>query len=143
MAFRRRSGSSGAGHHLKGIDFFAGFSDSELDRVAELAEEVDAEPGATLMEQGKPGQECYVILEGRAAVYVGENRVATVEAGSTVGEMALIDQRPRSAMVRAVGPMRLLRFDTEKFRQLLEEMPKASRRVMSDINEKLRNQNLS
>lgn len=142
MAFRK-SGKSGVSSSLAGIDFFEGFSDKELERVAALAEEVDAEAGAVLMEQGKVGQECFVVLEGTAAVYVGDARVATVEPGSTVGEMALIDQHPRSATVKAISSMKLLSFDNKKFRQLLDEMPKASQRIMADMNEKLRNQNLS
>jgi CRP-like cAMP-binding protein len=51
-----------------------------------------------------------------------------------VGEMALVDHRPRSATVVAETPMRLLGFDTKAFRSLLDEMPKASQRVMSLLN---------
>jgi len=142
MAFRK-SGKTGAGKDLSKIDFFEGFSPAELDRVAALSEVIDAEEGALLMDQGKVGRECFVILEGKAAVYIGDHYVATLESGSTVGEMAIIDQRPRSASVKAVTDMKLLAFDTEHFRTLLEEMPKASRRVMADMNAKLRHQNLS
>lgn len=142
MAFRK-SGSGGAGKDLARIDFFEGFTSEELDRVAALADEVSAEEGALLMDQGKVGQECFVILDGKAAVYVGEHRVATLEPGSTVGEMALIDQRPRSASVKALTDMKLLSFDNQRFHKLLEELPKASQRIMADMNDKLRHQNLS
>ena len=142
MAFRKSS-TPKSNFDLSSIDFFAGFSPAELERVAKLAEEITAPAGTLLMDQGKPGQECYVILEGQAAVIVGEHRVATLQSGSTVGEMALIDHRPRSAAVRAVTDMRLLKFNAEKFQQLLTEMPKAAQRIMADLNEKLRNQNLS
>lgn len=140
MAFRK-SGKSGAGRQLADVAFFEGFTDAELDRVAALGEEVDAEKGALLMDQGQVGQECFVILSGEASVVVGDNEVARLGAGAMVGEMALIDQRPRSAAVRARSDMKLLSFDISRFRKLLEEMPKASQRVMADMNEKLRNQN--
>ena len=142
MAFRK-SGKSGAGKDLAKVDFFEGFSPAELDRVAALSDEVSAEKGALLMDQGKVGRECFVILEGKAGVYIGDHYVATLEAGSTVGEMAIIDQRPRSASVKALTDMKLLSFDTEHFRTLLEVMPKASQRVLADMNAKLRHQNLS
>ena len=55
-----------------------------------------------------------------------------------VGEMALIDHRPRTASVVATSDMRLLRFNSRQFRQLLTEMPKAEERVMMTLTERLR-----
>ncbi len=131
-----------AAHRLAGASFFEGFSSDELDRVAALAEEVDADEGAELMEQGRPGQEAFVILEGRAGVYVGGQQRAEVGPGEIVGEMALIDHRPRIAAVRALTPMTLLAFDAERFRRLLDEMPKAQVRVMEKLVERLRARDL-
>jgi CRP-like cAMP-binding protein len=75
-------------------------------------------------------------------VVVSGEHVATVGAGSMVGEMALIDHRPRSATVTAETDMRLLAFDNKAFKALLDEMPKASQRVMSLLNARLQdNQN--
>jgi CRP-like cAMP-binding protein len=141
--FRKRGKAEHAGAALRGLAFFEGFTDEELDRVAALADEVDAESGAVLTEQGKPGQECFVILEGSANVYVGSDHVATLGPGTIVGEMALIANRPRSATVVAEGPMRLLSLHTGEFRTLLDEMPKAGRAVMELLEDRLRQQNLS
>ena len=52
--------------------------------------------------------------------------------------MALIDHRPRTASVVATSDMRLLRFNSRQFRQLLTEMPKAEERVMMTLTERLR-----
>jgi CRP-like cAMP-binding protein len=54
-----------------------------------------------------------------------------------VGEMALIDHRPRTATVVADGDMKLLRFKTRAFRTLLDEMPKASERVMTMLRARM------
>lgn len=126
---------------LSKIEFFEEFSSDELARVRKLAEEVSVEAGAVLIEQGDVGQEAYVICEGQAGVYVNNNRVATIGAGSAVGEMALLDKRPRSATVRALTDMELLAFRSAEFQKLLESMPKASARLMSQLNDKLRAQN--
>ena len=72
--------------------------------MAELADDVDAEPGAVLVDQGRVGQECYVILEGEASVYVSGEHVATSGPGSMVGEMALVEHKPRNATVVADTP---------------------------------------
>jgi CRP-like cAMP-binding protein len=137
-----RSHPSDAAFRLAEVAFFKGFTDDELRRVAELAEELDAEVGAELTDQGRPGQEAYVILDGRAGVYISGNLKAEVGAGEIIGEMALIDHHPRVATVRALTPMKLLAFDTERFRRLLDEMPKAQVKVMEVLVERLRSLDL-
>jgi len=134
MFSRKKAEKQAAVAELGDVAFFEGFTPAELARVADLADEVEAEAGAELMDQGRPGLECYVILDGTAGVYFGGDHIATLEAGSMVGEMALIDHRPRSATVVAESSMRLLAFDTRHFRALLDELPKASQRVMSLLN---------
>ena len=123
---------------LHKVSFFEGFTNDELQRVAELAEEVVAEKGAVLIDQGRVGLECYVILTGEAGVYAAGEHVATNTAGSMVGEMALIEHRPRNASVIAETPMRLIAFDTKAFKTLLEEMPKAHDRVMELLASRLK-----
>src|SRR5438445_13504352 len=103
MPFRKKA-DNGA-EQLAQVELFQGFSPAELARVAELVEEVSAETGAVLMEQGKPGQECYVVVEGTADVLVAGDKVAELGKGELIGEMALIDKRPRSATVKAKTPM--------------------------------------
>ncbi len=137
-----RSHPSDAAFRLKGVAFFEGFTDDELRRVAELADEVEAEAGAELTDQGRPGQEAYVILDGKAGVYINGVQKAEVVGGDIVGEMALIDHHPRNATVRAITPLKLLAFDAAKFRRLLDEMPKAQVRVMEQLVVRLRQRNL-
>ncbi len=127
-----------AAERLRDVAFFEGFTDQDLARVASLADEVEAEEGAELTDQGRPGLECFVILDGRASVLVAEEHVATLEKGSMVGEMALIDHRPRSATVIAETPMTLLAFDTKAFSKMLDEMPAARQKVMVLLNDRLR-----
>lgn len=126
---------------LSKLEFFEDFSDDELKRIRSMAEEVGATAGAVLMEQGDVGQEAFVITSGQAGVYVNGNRVATIGAGSAVGEMALLDRRPRSATVKALTDLEMLSFDSKRFQQLLESMPKAATRIISQLNAKLREQN--
>lgn len=135
--FQRRKAKEAA-ERLRDVAFFEGFSEHDLTRVAGLADEVEAEQGAELTDQGRPGLECFVIIDGRASVLVGEDHVATLEAGSMVGEMALIDHRPRSATVIAETPMSLLAFDTKAFSKMLDEMPAARQKVMVLLNDRLR-----
>ena len=140
MIRKRREGGGLAGiiEDLRRASFFDGFSDAELERVADLAEPTVAEEGALLIDQGRVGLECYVILRGQASIYVGGEHIGTLGPGSMVGEMALIEHRPRNASVKADTAMRLLTFDTRAFRQLLEEMPKAHDRVIALLLARMR-----
>lgn len=123
---------------LRGVAFFEGFSDEELQKVADLADDVEAEKGALLIDQGRVGQECFVILEGRAGVYAADEHLVTLEPGAMVGEMALVEHQPRTASVVAETPMKLIAFDTDAFRELLATMPKVHDRVMEVLAARLR-----
>jgi CRP-like cAMP-binding protein len=136
--FGKRSKADGAAARLRGLAFFEGFNDAELARVAELAENVEAEAGALLIDQGRVGSECYVIEVGYAGVWVGDEHLVTLGPGSMVGEMALIEHRPRTASVVAETPVRLLAFDNRSFQELLHEMPKAEERVKALLAARLK-----
>jgi len=122
---------------LASIPFFEGFSDADLQRVAQLGTEVEAPAGTVIMDQGDPGTECFVLESGTASVYVRGEHVATLSAGSMVGEMALVDHRPRTATVAADTDLRLVRFDSKAFRTLLDEMPAVSEKVLTLLSKRL------
>lgn len=133
-----RSKGSDRAALLASVPFFEGFSDHDLERVLELSDEVTAPAGSVLIDQGDTGMHCYVIIDGSVNVYVRGEFVNAVGAGSMVGEMALVDHRPRTATVVAETDLRLLRFNSSAFRKLLEEMPKASEQVMAQLQARLR-----
>lgn len=114
---------------LAKLEFFEGFSSSDLDQIRSMAEDVSAEAGAILMEQGDVGQEMFVLCSGQASVIVAGHPVATVGPGSTLGEMALLELRPRSATVKAMTDLELLSFDNKRFHELLETLPEARDRI--------------
>lgn len=118
------------------VDFFDGFDAPTLKRLAALGERVDVEAGTVLIDQGRIGDACYVVVEGRAAVSMGGTFVAAVGPGSMVGEMALVRHKPRNAAVTAETPMVLVAFGTKEFRKLLAASPEASDRVMRLLEER-------
>jgi CRP-like cAMP-binding protein len=124
---------------LAGIALFEGFSAEELDRTAQLGQRIEVPAGTVLVDQGDPGTFCYVVISGSADVYVSGEYVATSGPGAMIGEMALIDHRPRTATVVSSGPMVLLRFDTLAFKALLDELPKAAERVHAILGARLGN----
>jgi CRP/FNR family transcriptional regulator, cyclic AMP receptor protein len=121
----RKHQPTGTIDDLRHIALFAKMDNADLTRVANLGEPVDAQAGAILIDQGDVGRECFLVLEGEAGIFSAGEHIATVTQGSIVGEMALVDHRPRNASVVAQTDMRLLSFDIAAFKHLLEDMPQA------------------
>jgi CRP/FNR family cyclic AMP-dependent transcriptional regulator len=136
MAFWKRPQE--APDSLAGVAYFDGITPPDLARVAELCTEVEVPAGTVIIDQGATGLDCFVIVEGRTNVYIGGEYVNTNGPGSIIGEMALVDHRPRSATVLAETELKALRFDARRFRTLLSEMPKAEDRVMALLNSRLK-----
>lgn len=116
---------------LAGVDFFAGFSDAQLEQVAELGHRVEADAGAEITDQGRYGDACYVIVDGSANVIINGEYVASVGAGTMIGEMALLEHRPRSATIVAETAMVLVSFNVKEFQELLDANPTAKERVLT------------
>jgi CRP/FNR family transcriptional regulator, cyclic AMP receptor protein len=119
---------------LRRLPIFANVHESDVAKIAEMGEPVDAESGAVLMDQGDVGTECFFVMSGSAGVYSGGQHIAGINAGSIVGEMALLGHKPRNASVIAETPMRLLSFNIAAFKKLLEAMP-GSRDVIMKVLE--------
>jgi len=125
MPFHKGDATAATADDLRHLALFANLSNADLGRIAELGQPVDAEPGAVLIDQGDVGLECFLVIEGEAAISSGGEHVASIGPGSIVGEMALVGHRPRNASVVAQTPMRLLAFDIAAFKRVLDDMPLA------------------
>jgi CRP-like cAMP-binding protein len=123
---------------LQKVSFFSALNKKELDRLASRTDEVRAESGTVLTEEGKPGDEFFVVAEGMASVSVGRKKVGSIKPGDFFGEMALLDQGPRSATVKAELPVRLLKLDAKSFADLVSETPAVALKIMRGLAERLR-----
>jgi serine phosphatase RsbU (regulator of sigma subunit) len=108
---------------LRQISLFADFPESELQRLAETLHERHLAAGEILFQQNDEGHESYLILAGELEVLTELDRtylrLAVRNAGELIGEMALIDQSPRSATVRAVSDSTVAVFGEEAFYAML------------------------
>jgi cAMP-dependent protein kinase regulator len=91
---------------LRRVPLFAAMSDHSIELVAGLFQEVAYADGATLVRQGDPGEEFIVLLEGRARVEQDGHRLRELGAGDFLGEISLLDGRPRP---RSLQPVRCAR----------------------------------
>ncbi|MGQ0505021.1 MAG: cyclic nucleotide-binding domain-containing protein [Myxococcaceae bacterium] len=109
---------------LKKVALFEGLTTSQLQKVASLATSQSYEGGSYVFREGEVGQSMYVILDGRVRISkqvqgVGEEALAVLEKGQWFGEMALIDDSPRSADALAHIPCTLMEIRRERLDQLM------------------------
>lgn len=120
------------------VPLFSACTDRELKRIDGLVNPVSVEAGHVFMEEGQAGGAFYVIDRGRARVTLDGNELATLNGGDFFGEMALIDQGPRSATVTADTDMDLFTIDPQDFDRLLDEVPFVARQILKVLSNRLR-----
>ena len=101
--------------------------------------------GDTIVEEGMESREMYIVQCGEVKVVkkgVGSDRVvATLKEGDIFGEMGILDTKPRSATIKAVGEARVLMIDRKKFLELVTTDPSFALRILSQMGERIRDLN--
>jgi CRP/FNR family cyclic AMP-dependent transcriptional regulator len=123
---------------LENVSLFTECSKRELAQIADATVEVRVPSGTVVVEQGAPGDKFYVIAEGLAYVTLDGKKVASIHPGSFFGEMALLDQGPRTATVTAELPTRLLVLDSRSFVAVVKDNPSVALKIMRGLAERLR-----
>jgi CRP/FNR family cyclic AMP-dependent transcriptional regulator len=113
---------------LRGASVFAGLPRRFLARLAVRFFEKAYTPGDVVFHEGEPGKALFVVLEGTVIISRagpdGEQTLRTMGPGACFGEMALIDDFPRSATARIAAPARLLILYKSDFDALVDGHPR-------------------
>lgn len=127
---------------VKHIPFFSRLNDAELQEIVEAGQERTLASGQLVFEQGDPGDYMYVIIEGRVRIFhkteEEEITLSTLEKGSFFGEMALIDDGPRSASVQTLVSCELFVLGRAEFLELLGRSAHMIADVMRGLSAKIR-----
>ncbi len=113
---------------LKKIHLFSELSRFELGRISDIIHDREYEKGEALFEEGQPGAAFFIIMEGELDIIVPQEngeplKLATIPEGQSVGELALLDDTPRSASAIASKKTRALAFFREDLHKLLDSQP--------------------
>jgi CRP-like cAMP-binding protein len=122
---------------LKRAPLFEGLSRKQLTELAKLTEDVDIKAGKVLCREGERGHEFFVIMEGEVEVTRDRKHLATCGRGAFIGEIALVDDVPRTATVTAKTPIRFFVLTRGHFLQLLDEQPGIERKVLRALARRL------
>lgn len=112
-----------------------------IDVLRHAGDPVRFAAGSTVLEEGVAGKVMYVVKEGTLDIRVGDRIVATAGPGEVVGELALIDDRARSASVVARTDCEVVPVDEKRFLFLIQQTPYFALQVMRVLAERLRRMN--
>ncbi|HCY88366.1 MAG TPA: cyclic nucleotide-binding protein, partial [Desulfobacteraceae bacterium] len=128
---------------LKEIDIFSGLSAEELAAIAAETEELDYPSNAEVIRQHEMGETVFLIIDGEVEVIVNQPDgkqivLDQMGAGNAFGEMALIDDAPRSATIKTVTPSRFLILHKQEFKETAMEFPRISLQICSVLSQRIR-----
>ena len=130
---------------LRECRVFAGISERGLVRVAEKLRPRSVAAGQPLMKQGEPSTAMYLLASGRVRVERSDRdatqpqlELAQLGPGEVVGEMGLLDGRPRSATVVAIQPVEAYELDAEGLTEVMALLPEVCRGLRELVTERLR-----
>jgi CRP/FNR family cyclic AMP-dependent transcriptional regulator len=108
---------------LRQFTAFDNFSDDELERLVRAARRTSTSAAWPLIHEQTPSDACYILLSGKAEVYVGRDRMAVVEPGEVIGESVLRGGKLRNATVTTTGRAEVLVIQRENLASLLNQIP--------------------
>jgi CRP-like cAMP-binding protein len=118
--------------------FFQDLSRKELVQLARMTEDLEVDEGKVLTREGQSGREFFVIVDGEVSVTKNDTEVRKLSDGDFFGEIALLEDRPRTATVTAATPVRFFVLTRQSFRSLLERQPELEEKVMQALEERVR-----
>ena len=123
---------------LKRVPLFAGLNDKELDEIASSMRERRFKAGDTVTQEGAGGVGFFIVEEGQADVTVGGESKGTVGPGDYFGEIALINESPRTATLTASTDMVCYGMTPWDFRPLVESNSNIAWKLLTAMAEKMR-----
>lgn len=129
---------------LSRVDLFSNLDKKELQALGSSCYERKYSPGSILMKQGDTGAGLFVITGGHVKITHSsspdraEEELATVGPGNVIGEMALLDDLPRSATVTAIDDVTALLLPVWEFRTILRNSPDIALKLLAVLSRRIR-----
>ena len=124
--------------YLRTIDLFEHFKEAELREFAENMKELALRENEVLFREGAPGDDMYILLEGSLKVYKESRFITLIRPVDYIGEMAIIESKPRSATVQAITASILLQITMEQFHAYLSRQPESLVSLMRTLSQRIR-----
>jgi len=130
---------------LARVDLLSSLDKKELQVLSKSCQERKYSAGSTLIKQGDTGVGLYVIISGHVKTTQAKNPdraevdLGTYGPGNVLGEMALLDDLPRSATITAVDDVTALLLPVWEFRATVRDHPEIALKLLAVLSKRLRN----
>jgi CRP/FNR family transcriptional regulator, cyclic AMP receptor protein len=136
-------GSNAKTELIKSVPLFEHCSRRDLAKIARITDELDIPEDKVLITEGERGREFFVVVRGEVEVRRKGKKLATLGPGTFFGEIALLSNKPRTATVMALTPLRVLVIVDRAFVELLDTMPDLWLKVARSLAERVTPDDLS
>ena len=123
---------------IASVPLFAGLDKREIGFLGRLMDEVDIADGKVLTREGARGGEFFIVLDGAIKIERGGNEINRLGRGDFLGEIALIDQGPRTATATAAGPARVMVLTSAAFASMLSKNPGVETKILRVLASRVR-----
>ena len=123
---------------LKGVSLFAGLRGADLLPIAEASQRRDFGINLPIFRQGDPGDALYVVVRGKIEILRDNARLNVLQRNDCFGEIAVLDQAPRTASAICLTPVTCLVLTASSFREILREKGDIGLAVINVLTERMR-----
>ncbi|HJL74181.1 MAG: cyclic nucleotide-binding domain-containing protein, partial [Candidatus Marinimicrobia bacterium] len=123
---------------LKTVNLFQTIPTEDLSKVAQIAEEEQFGANIPLFAEGDFGDSLYIVVDGDVKIHKGDRHIASLGKGACLGEMALLDQEPRSADVTMETDATLLKITQEDFYEIMSSNMEIMQGIVKLLTGRLR-----
>jgi signal transduction histidine kinase len=131
---------------LKKVYFFQDLPDGQIKKIQQVCHQIEYQPGQIIFDEGSQADRFYIVAEGAVEVWKDyrlpeKDLLAVHERGHLFGEMALIDELPRSATVLAKEPTRLFYIDRDDFHRIIQNNSEIAISILKSVSDMVRSSN--
>jgi CRP/FNR family cyclic AMP-dependent transcriptional regulator len=126
---------------IKSVDLFSKIPGEDLTQVAGIALEVNFERDELIFQEGEMGDSLYLIVDGSVMVHRQGKEITRLSEKEAFGEMAILDNEPRSASVTAVTDVSCLKIERQDFYELMSEKVEIAYGIIRVLTGRLREAN--
>ena len=126
---------------LKSVDLFRNIPGEVLTHIAQISRAKLYDQGEPIFKEGDEGDSMFIILDGSVSIHTREKEIAQLEKGASLGEMALLDNKPRSADATAGQNAVLLKINQDGFYELMAGNAEIMKQIISLLTRRVRDMN--
>ncbi|NOX26099.1 MAG: HAMP domain-containing histidine kinase [Deltaproteobacteria bacterium] len=125
---------------LKKIDLFQSLTDEEIGLLCKKISRVHLEEETILFHEGDISRDMYILLAGSLQIFKKNRRLTTIRPPDYIGEMAIIEDKPRSATVIAAAGSDLFKITLQQF-SAIAKRPDALVSIIKTLSQRIRRDN--